>query len=53
MFNLGPTELALIFGIALLIFGPSKLGELGKAAGRGIAEFKKATKEVKDVIPKE
>lgn len=53
MFNVGAAEIALIFRIAILVFGPSKLGELGKAAGKGIAEFKKATQEVKDALPKE
>jgi len=42
--NLGPGHLLLI-GIALLIFfGPSRLPELGKSLGKGIQEFKKASK---------
>ncbi|BDU77574.1 Sec-independent protein translocase subunit TatA/TatB [Mesoterricola sediminis] len=46
MGNLGLTEILLI-GVALLIFfGPSKLPELGKSLGRGIQEFKKASKEI-------
>jgi len=46
MGNLGLTEMLLI-GIALLIFfGPSRLPELGKALGKGIQEFKKASKEL-------
>jgi len=40
--KLGLPELAVIFGIALLIFGPSKLGELGKSFGEGIRGFKSA-----------
>lgn len=44
MFGLGPTELVLILIISLVIFGPSKLPEIGKAVGRGIKEFKQATK---------
>ena len=50
MGNLGLGEMLLI-GVALLIFfGPSKLPELGKALGKGIQEFKKASKELTDPI---
>lgn len=50
MGNLGLGEMLLI-GIALLIFfGPSKLPELGKALGKGIQEFKKASREITDSI---
>jgi sec-independent protein translocase protein TatA len=37
-----PTHLLLIFGIALLVFGPKKLPELGKGIGEGIRGFKSA-----------
>ena len=37
-----PTHLLIIFGIALLIFGPKKLPELGKGIGEGIRGFKSA-----------
>lgn len=37
-----PTHLIVIFGIALLIFGPKKLPELGKGIGEGIRGFKRA-----------
>lgn len=47
MFGLGMQELLVIFVLGLLIFGPSKLPDLGKALGRGMAEFKKATEELK------
>ena len=40
MFNIGPTELILILGAALIIFGPGKLPELGNALGKTIREFK-------------
>ncbi len=40
--KLGLPELAVIFGIALLIFGPGKIGELGKGLGEGIRGFKSA-----------
>lgn len=47
MFGLGAPELILIFVIALIIFGPSKLPEMGRALGRTINEFKKASSEIK------
>lgn len=40
----GPTELLLILAIALLLFGPSKLPDLGKALGKAIKDFKDASK---------
>lgn len=47
--RLGPTELILILSIALLIFGPSKLPEVGKSIGKALGEFKKeANKDFKD-----
>jgi len=50
MGNLGLTEMLLI-GLALLIFfGPSRLPELGKSIGKGIQEFKKASRELTDSV---
>ena len=43
--KLGMSELLLILGIALLIFGPKKLGELGKGLGEGIRNFKSSMNE--------
>jgi sec-independent protein translocase protein TatA len=43
--KLGVPELLVILGIALLIFGPSKLADLGKGLGEGIKNFKGAMKE--------
>ena len=43
-----PTHLLLISGIALLVFGPKKLPELGKGIGEGIRGFKSAMKESED-----
>lgn len=50
MFNIGVPELILILVLSLVIFGPKKLPEVGKAVGNGLREFKNATKEVKDVV---
>jgi sec-independent protein translocase protein TatA len=47
MGQLGFTEMLVIFIIALLVFGPKKLPELGKSLGKGIREFKKASDELK------
>lgn len=43
MFGFGVTELLIIFGIILVIFGANKLPELGAGLGKGIKNFKKAT----------
>jgi sec-independent protein translocase protein TatA len=43
--SIGPAELILIFIIALLVFGPKKLPELGKGLGEGIRGFKSAVRE--------
>ena len=43
---IGTTELMLIAGIALLLFGGKKLPEMMRGMGRGISEFKKGAKEV-------
>ena len=47
MGSLGMQEIVIIFVIALIIFGPRKLPELGKTIGKGLAEFKKASNELK------
>ncbi len=47
MGQLGFSEILVIFIIALLVFGPKKLPDLGKSLGKGIREFRKATDELK------
>jgi TatA/E family protein of Tat protein translocase len=47
MGQLGFQELLIIFVIALLVFGPKKLPELGKSLGKGLREFKRATEDLK------
>jgi sec-independent protein translocase protein TatA len=47
MGNLGMQEIIVIFVLALIFFGPRKLPELGKTIGKGLAEFKKASNELK------
>ncbi|MGE5219400.1 MAG: twin-arginine translocase TatA/TatE family subunit [Chloroflexota bacterium] len=41
-------ELLLILGLALIVLGPKKLPELAKALGKGMAEFRRATDELKE-----
>ena len=51
--SIGMPELILIFVVALLVFGPKKLPELGKSLGRGLAEFKRASDDLKKTIEDE
>lgn len=46
MFGIGPMELVVILVLALIIFGPGKLPEVGKAVGKAMSEFKRATRAV-------
>lgn len=49
---IGLPELGVILVISLIVFGPGKLPEVGKAVGKTIKEFKSATKEVTEEITK-
>src|SRR6202140_3060243 len=51
--SIGMPELILIFIVALLVFGPKKLPEIGKSLGKGLAEFKRASDELKKSIETE
>lgn len=51
--SLGFPELMLIFFVALLVFGPRKLPEIGRTLGKALGEFKKATDELKNTIERE
>lgn len=53
MFGLGVTEILLIAAIALIFIGPQKLPDLARALGRGFAEFKRATDEMKGTFAEE
>ena len=53
MGSLGMQEIIIIFVLALIIFGPRKLPELGKSLGKGLAEFKKASNELKQTWEEE
>jgi TatA/E family protein of Tat protein translocase len=51
--SLGMPELVIIFVIALIVFGPRKLPELGKSLGKSLAEFKRASNELRNSLEEE
>ncbi len=50
MFGIGMTEMILIAALALIVLGPKKLPDLARSLGKGFAEFKRATNELKSTI---
>ena len=50
MFGIGMTEMVLIAALALIILGPKKLPDLARSLGKGFAEFKRATNDLKSTI---
>jgi len=50
LFNMGGGEIILVLALVLILFGAKKLPELAKGLGKGINEFKKATRDVTDEI---
>lgn len=48
--NIGFWEILLILIVALIVFGPGKLPEVGKALGKSISEFKNAVKKAEDTF---
>ena len=48
--SLGPWEIVLIFLVVILLFGGGKIPELARGIGKGLREFKKTTKDIKDEV---
>ncbi|WP_088242764.1 TatA/E family twin arginine-targeting protein translocase [Calothrix rhizosoleniae] len=53
IFGIGLPEMAVIMGVALLIFGPKKLPEIGRSMGKAIRGFQEASKEFQNEFQKE
>lgn len=53
MFGLGGPEVILIFVLALLLFGPRKLPEIGRVVGKSVAELRRATLEFRTTLERE
>lgn len=50
MFNIGPAEMIVILVIALIVFGPKRLPEIGRTVGRSLQQFREATKDVRQEV---
>lgn len=53
MFGLGPAEVVLVLIIALIVFGPGRLPEIGQALGKSIREFRQASSEITQELSRE
>lgn len=50
MFNVGPEELLLVLLIALIVFGPKRLPEIGRTVGKALREFRRASDGVREEV---
>lgn len=50
MFGIGPLELVVILVVALLVFGPKRVPELARTVGRGLAEFRRASNDLRKTL---
>ena len=50
MFNIGPTELIVVLIIALIVFGPKRLPEIGRTVGKSLREFRRASEGLREEL---
>jgi len=53
MFNIGMPELIVVFIVALIVFGPKRLPDIGRQLGKAVRSFKQATMDLKDALDQE
>ncbi len=53
MFGIGAQELIIILVVALVVFGPKRLPELARSLGRGLAEFRRASSDLRQTLNQE